>query len=183
MGSTKLHHAEQALFHSKGLCYWACEFMLTFRGDRSAGAWVDWQKNDYAQLRKAGEEFTDYTTCYNWAKTQQAKPQVPLGQYAQVAGPLAPNSLFRVAAYVGPSPQLPSGPNHEMICITGRESEILVFDANLGFYETHADNPPDKNNREAMEHELRGLLYGDAPAGTIYDFRYRRLGSILSSQR
>lgn len=178
MGVTKLHQADQSLFDKEGLCYWACEFMTTFKGDREQGAWADWQRSTYAQLREAGISFTAYQACYVWAKVQRGNEQTPLDQYAPVQGALAPNRLFRIAVYVGPSPQPSSGPNHEIMCVTGPGTRVLVFDANLGFYETHADDMPGKNNREAMEHELKALLYGDTPAGTIYDFHYRNIGPI-----
>lgn len=178
MGSIALHRAGQYLFDNKGLCYWACEFMSMFDGDRTKGAWADWRKSRYAQLREAAVHFTAYGACYAWAKTQREKEQIPLAQYAPVPGALAPNRLFRIAVYVGPSPQPASGPNHEIMCVTGSGLAILVFDANLGFYETHAHDMPGRNNREAMEHELKILLYGDTPAGTIYDFNYRDMGPI-----
>lgn len=172
MAITQLHQLNQALFDSRGVCYWACEYLST----RDAGAWYNWNSKDYAALRTAATQFRQYTPCFNWARNKRDNPQVTIANYNANANPLPNRRFFRVAMYFGASPMPSSGQNHEIMCVTGTGTSVLLFDPNSGFFEIDATGTTANTNKEALEHYVK-QDYGNDCRETAREFVYRNVGA------
>lgn len=170
MAFTPLHQFNQNLFHHKGVCYWACEYMM------NTGAWKDYRRKTYDELVISSTIFTKYQACIGYARSkniQRDAHQVALPLYAQVMGRLDNNRCYRIACYYGTLPMLPTLQNHEIMCFCGNGTSVLLFDPNFGFYRMDAVGIAAVNNREVLEYYL-DILYGVGARGEIIsNFVYR----------
>ncbi|WP_157496822.1 hypothetical protein [Hahella ganghwensis] len=178
MAITTLHQLNQALFDNRGVCYWVCEYMTREVNQNAKGAWAGWNNKNYQTLKTAAQQYRQYVSCFNWAKNQRNNDQEPVANYNFGAGgPLTANHHFRIAVYTGPSPMPSSGQNHEVMCVTGGGTSVLLFDPNFGFYELDATGIGAANNREALEHYLTNG-YGNDCQQTAREYVYRDMGAI-----
>lgn len=177
MSIEKLHQFDQSLFHPRGVCYWMCEYMMR------EGAWIGYSGKTYDELKQAAKGFTNYVACANWSKAKQNEEQEPLVSYLKSKEALKGNRVYRIAVGIGKKDDTlatkEDNINHEIMCITGADSRILVFDPNFGFYEFKKDADAE-TNREILKRELRaGAFYGK-DGNEIHVFRYWDKGSIKS---
>lgn len=81
--------------------------------------------------------------------------------YAKLAVPLKPNSVYRIALWFGSASEAPDDAddhNHEGIVVTGTGSNVVYLEPNWGFYQASDAN---LTNKAVLESAIKALYDGN----------------------
>jgi hypothetical protein len=158
-------------YSHNGVCYYISEYVEQ----------QVWKRPQVGSYQKALEAAQNARTqiIVNAAKAKNmAQRRVPQQIYQPTTGPLAINSLYRVALWVESqsiNPPTPQSTNHEIILVTGQGAKVIFLEPNFGFHQSDRDSM-NFTNKDAFEWAVDDLYSDGKYCAT--NFHYKRVRGL-----